>query len=250
MGYRPSHSQQEGKKKHISEFSNALSIVSYQQRLDRGTKWEIRQRIGETEKDEQKEHRGRAQSTSADVHKQWQVTLLNSSCTFDLCLMLAWAWDMSLSVHNRLASQSSEVDQDVQLHCSSSSEAEPEKAVLQPESPPLTSAFSLSTSFEEDVLDLKWRQSHCALLCPPTSALSPLLCCFGWSSFVFCFFLLLSSDTLALFPTYPGILSPRSADEMGAVEVWSHVCVRVWLFSWAVPPPAAVCQLFVSPRSR
>ncbi|XP_005917291.1 GTPase-activating Rap/Ran-GAP domain-like protein 3 isoform X2 [Haplochromis burtoni] len=56
---------------------------------------------------------------------------------------------------DRLASQSSEVDQDVQLHCSSSSEAEPEKAVLQPESPPLTSAFSLSTSFEEDVLDLK-----------------------------------------------------------------------------------------------
>lgn len=155
--------------------------------------------------------------------------------------MLAWVWDMSLSVHNRLASQSSEVDQDVQLHCSSSSEAEPEKAVLQPESPPLTSAFSLSTSFEEDVLDLKWRQSHCALLCPPTSALSPLLCCFGWSSFVFCFFLLLSSDTLALFPTYPGILSPRSADEMGAVEVWSHVCVRVWLFSWAVPPPQPPC---------
>lgn len=245
MGYRPSCSQKEGKKKHISEFSNAFSIVSYQQRLDRGTKWEIRQRISETEKDEQKEHRGRAQSTSADVHKQRQVINLNSSCTFDVCLMLAWAWDMSLSVHNRLASHSSEVDQDVQLHCSSSSEAEPEKAVLQPESPPLTSAFSLSTSFEEDVLDLKWRQSHRALLCPPTSVLSPLLCCFGWSSFLFCFFLLLSSDTLALFPTYPGILSPRSADEMGAVEVWSHVCVRVWLFSWAVPPlsrrVSAVC---------
>lgn len=89
MGYRPSCSQKEGKKKHISEFSNAFSIVSYQQRLDRGTKWEIRQRLGETEKDEQKEHRGRAQSTSADVHKQRQVTLLNSSCTFDVCLMLA-----------------------------------------------------------------------------------------------------------------------------------------------------------------
>lgn len=66
-----------------------------------------------------------------------------------------------------------------------------------------------------------------------------------FSFLFFCFFLLLSSDTLALFPTYPGILSPRSADEMGAVEVWSHVCVRVWLFSWAVPPlsrrVSAVC---------
>ncbi|XP_030597993.1 GTPase-activating Rap/Ran-GAP domain-like protein 3 [Archocentrus centrarchus] len=56
---------------------------------------------------------------------------------------------------DRLASESSDADQDVQLHCSSSSEAEPEKVVLQAESPPLTSAFSLSTSFEEDVLDLK-----------------------------------------------------------------------------------------------
>lgn len=56
---------------------------------------------------------------------------------------------------SRLTSESSEVDQDVQLHCSSGSEAEPEKMVLQAESPPLTSAFSLSTSFEDDVLDLK-----------------------------------------------------------------------------------------------
>ncbi|XP_022075086.1 GTPase-activating Rap/Ran-GAP domain-like protein 3 isoform X1 [Acanthochromis polyacanthus] len=56
---------------------------------------------------------------------------------------------------DRLASESIEADLDVQLHCSSGSEAEPEKAVLQAESPPLASAFALSTSFEEDVLDLK-----------------------------------------------------------------------------------------------
>ncbi|XP_059213609.1 GTPase-activating Rap/Ran-GAP domain-like protein 3 isoform X3 [Centropristis striata] len=56
---------------------------------------------------------------------------------------------------DRLASESGETDLDVQLHCSSSSEAEPEKVVLRAESPPLASAFALSTSFEEDVLDLK-----------------------------------------------------------------------------------------------
>ncbi|XP_031715721.1 GTPase-activating Rap/Ran-GAP domain-like protein 3 isoform X3 [Anarrhichthys ocellatus] len=56
---------------------------------------------------------------------------------------------------DRLASESAETDLDVQLHCSPSSEAEPEKAVLREESPPLASAFALSTSFEEDVLDLK-----------------------------------------------------------------------------------------------
>ncbi|XP_049909350.1 GTPase-activating Rap/Ran-GAP domain-like protein 3 isoform X1 [Epinephelus moara] len=56
---------------------------------------------------------------------------------------------------DRLASESVEADLDVQLHCSSSSEPEPEKVVLRAESPPLASAFALSTSFEEDVLDLK-----------------------------------------------------------------------------------------------
>ncbi|XP_018517885.1 GTPase-activating Rap/Ran-GAP domain-like protein 3 isoform X3 [Lates calcarifer] len=56
---------------------------------------------------------------------------------------------------DRLVSESIEADLDVQLHCSSSSDAEPEKAVLRAESPPLASAFALPTSFEEDVLDLK-----------------------------------------------------------------------------------------------
>nr|XP_043867873.1 GTPase-activating Rap/Ran-GAP domain-like protein 3 isoform X4 [Solea senegalensis] len=56
---------------------------------------------------------------------------------------------------DRLASESFEVDVDVQLHCPTSSEAEPEKVALQAESPPLASVFALPTSFEEDVLDLK-----------------------------------------------------------------------------------------------
>ncbi|KAM3873864.1 GTPase-activating Rap/Ran-GAP domain-like protein 3 [Diretmus argenteus] len=56
---------------------------------------------------------------------------------------------------DRLGSESADTDSDVQQHCSPSSEAEPEKVVLREESPPLASAFALSTSFEEDVLDLK-----------------------------------------------------------------------------------------------
>uniref|UniRef100_A0A674NHK6 GTPase-activating Rap/Ran-GAP domain-like protein 3 n=1 Tax=Takifugu rubripes TaxID=31033 RepID=A0A674NHK6_TAKRU len=56
---------------------------------------------------------------------------------------------------DRLASDSADSDLDVQLQCSSSLEAEPEAAVLQPESPPLASAFAVPASFEEDVLDLK-----------------------------------------------------------------------------------------------
>uniref|UniRef100_A0A3B3DG52 GTPase-activating Rap/Ran-GAP domain-like protein 3 n=1 Tax=Oryzias melastigma TaxID=30732 RepID=A0A3B3DG52_ORYME len=56
---------------------------------------------------------------------------------------------------SRPTSESSGADSDIQLHCPSSLEAEPEKAVLQEECPPLTSAFTLPTSFEEDVLDLK-----------------------------------------------------------------------------------------------
>ncbi|XP_056287940.1 GTPase-activating Rap/Ran-GAP domain-like protein 3 isoform X3 [Pseudoliparis swirei] len=56
---------------------------------------------------------------------------------------------------DRSASESVESDLDAQLHCSSSSEAEPRKAMLREESPPLASAFAPSTSFEENVLDLK-----------------------------------------------------------------------------------------------
>ncbi|KAK5879217.1 hypothetical protein CesoFtcFv8_024543 [Champsocephalus esox] len=56
---------------------------------------------------------------------------------------------------DRLASESGEAELDVQLHCTSAPEVEPEKVVLLTESPPLASAFALSTSFEEDVLDLK-----------------------------------------------------------------------------------------------
>ncbi|KAK5623575.1 GTPase-activating Rap/Ran-GAP domain-like protein 3 [Crenichthys baileyi] len=56
---------------------------------------------------------------------------------------------------DRLASDSAEAELDVQLQCSSSLEADPEMVVLQEESPPLASAFALSTSFEDGVLDLK-----------------------------------------------------------------------------------------------
>ncbi|CAF97116.1 unnamed protein product, partial [Tetraodon nigroviridis] len=55
---------------------------------------------------------------------------------------------------DRLA-DSADSDLDVQLHCSSSLDAEPEAVVLQPESPSLPSAFAIQASFEEEVLDLK-----------------------------------------------------------------------------------------------
>uniref|UniRef100_A0A8C2ZLJ2 GTPase-activating Rap/Ran-GAP domain-like protein 3 n=1 Tax=Cyclopterus lumpus TaxID=8103 RepID=A0A8C2ZLJ2_CYCLU len=65
---------------------------------------------------------------------------------------------LAAATHHRTfngPSESVESDLDLQLHCSSGSEAEPEKASLREESPPLASAFTRSTSFEEDVLDLK-----------------------------------------------------------------------------------------------
>uniref|UniRef100_A0A3Q3KRB2 GTPase-activating Rap/Ran-GAP domain-like protein 3 n=1 Tax=Monopterus albus TaxID=43700 RepID=A0A3Q3KRB2_MONAL len=74
--------------------------------------------------------------------------------TFNSGIMLL-ELEAYLSVHTRLVSESTEADLDVQLHCSPSSEVEPEKVVLQEESLPLASGFSLSTSFEDDVLDLK-----------------------------------------------------------------------------------------------
>ncbi|XP_011479838.1 GTPase-activating Rap/Ran-GAP domain-like protein 3 isoform X5 [Oryzias latipes] len=56
---------------------------------------------------------------------------------------------------SRPTSESSGADSDVQLHCPSSLDAEPEKALLQEECPPLTDVFTLPSTFEEDVLDLK-----------------------------------------------------------------------------------------------
>ncbi|KAM8872869.1 GTPase-activating Rap/Ran-GAP domain-like protein 3 isoform 3-T3 [Synchiropus picturatus] len=62
----------------------------------------------------------------------------------------------ALTSTNSDRSASESVDAEVEVFCSSSLEAEPEKAVLRTESPSLTSVFGLSsTSFEEDVLDLK-----------------------------------------------------------------------------------------------
>uniref|UniRef100_H3CPX3 GTPase-activating Rap/Ran-GAP domain-like protein 3 n=1 Tax=Tetraodon nigroviridis TaxID=99883 RepID=H3CPX3_TETNG len=60
----------------------------------------------------------------------------------------------STAVTSELA-DSADSDLDVQLHCSSSLDAEPEAVVLQPESPSLPSAFAIQASFEEEVLDLK-----------------------------------------------------------------------------------------------
>uniref|UniRef100_A0AAZ3QGP2 GTPase-activating Rap/Ran-GAP domain-like protein 3 n=1 Tax=Oncorhynchus tshawytscha TaxID=74940 RepID=A0AAZ3QGP2_ONCTS len=57
---------------------------------------------------------------------------------------------------DRMGSKSGNTDSDVQRHCSfSSDDAAQEKAVLPEESPPLASPFNLSTSFDDDVLDLK-----------------------------------------------------------------------------------------------
>lgn len=84
---------------------------------------------------------------------------------------------------SRLASDSVDAELDVQLCCSSALEADPEMVVLQEGSPPLASAFALSTSFEDDVLDLKWRQSCCALLSSHTFVLS-----LSFWFFHFCFF--------------------------------------------------------------
>ncbi|XP_071008400.1 GTPase-activating Rap/Ran-GAP domain-like protein 3 isoform X1 [Oncorhynchus clarkii lewisi] len=56
---------------------------------------------------------------------------------------------------DRVGLESADTDSDIQRHCSSSSEAEPEKVVLREESLPLASPFTLPTSFEEDILDLK-----------------------------------------------------------------------------------------------
>lgn len=137
-------------------------------RLDWRTQWEIRQWHSQTEEDEQEEHRGRAQSASVDINKQWQVMVWQQWHRTRKVPQL----NSSLSVCHRLASESADSDLDVQLHCSSSLEAEPEAAMLQPESPPLASAFAVTASFEEDVLDLKWRQSIRALICPPTHVLS------------------------------------------------------------------------------
>ncbi|KAM8828091.1 GTPase-activating Rap/Ran-GAP domain-like protein 3 isoform 2-T2 [Spinachia spinachia] len=62
---------------------------------------------------------------------------------------------LTSTISDRLASQSVEEDLEVQLHPSPSSEAEPEMLALREESPPLATAFALSTSFEEEILDLK-----------------------------------------------------------------------------------------------
>ncbi|XP_072570617.1 GTPase-activating Rap/Ran-GAP domain-like protein 3 isoform X2 [Paramormyrops kingsleyae] len=56
---------------------------------------------------------------------------------------------------DRVGSESADTDSDAPRHCSSSSEAELERIEVREESPSLASPFALTSSFEEDVLDLK-----------------------------------------------------------------------------------------------
>ncbi|CDQ87675.1 unnamed protein product [Oncorhynchus mykiss] len=66
---------------------------------------------------------------------------------------------------DRMGSKSANTDSDVQRHCSfSSDDAAQEKAVLPDESPPLASPFNLSTSFDDDVLDLNSAVNNCVFM--------------------------------------------------------------------------------------
>lgn len=189
-----------------------------------------------SKKNAEEEPKARAlTSTNSD---RWQRQIHQQQhCTFNSRMRLSkLKW--FLFVYNRLALESAETDLDVQLHCSSSLEPEPEKVVLRAESPPLASAFVLPTSFEEDVLDLKWRQSIRALLCPPTPVLSLLFYCFGCFSFFFLSFFFLYPCVLIL-PIHRTRWVPWELDDV-------TVCVFVFTSS----PSASVHWVFVLPRSK
>lgn len=151
-----------------------------------------------------------------------------------------------LPVCHRLASESADSDLDVQLHCSSSLEAEPEAAVLQPESPPLASAFAVPASFEEDVLDLKWRQSLRALLCPPTHVLSPFFSkVFFWGCFAFNLLIELQFCLFLYRYRYQYLESRHPSDNVCAA---GNVSVCVFVFTSY--PSATVHWVFVLPHSK
>lgn len=81
----------------------------------------------------------------------------------------------------RVGMESVEGETDIQRLCSSGSEVEPRD-----DSPPTASPFTLSTSFEEDILDLKWWQSQSVdLKC--TSHLTHPLNFYFISSFLSCY---------------------------------------------------------------
>lgn len=87
---------------HVTVLANTLLVSSHLWRFDRGTKWKVRQRDGQTKKDEQEEHWGGAQSTSTDVNKQWQVTKsegCSSPCTLKSLNESKVYWQPSL--HSR-----------------------------------------------------------------------------------------------------------------------------------------------------
>lgn len=187
-----------------------------------------------SKKNTEEEPKARAlTSTNSDG---WEQQIQQQQhCTFNSRVRLS-TLKRFLCVYDRLALESDETDLDVQLHCSSSLEAEPEKAVLRAESPPLASAFTLPTSFEEDVLDLKWRQSIHALLCPPTPVLSLLFLWFWmllifFFSFVFFFFYVPVSWLSQFMP-------------------WELYDINVCVFVFTRSPSASVHWVFVLPRGK
>lgn len=131
----------------------------------------------------------------------------------------------------RVGMESVEGETDIQRLCSSGSEVEPRD-----DSPPTASPFTLSTSFEEDILDLKWWQSQSVdLKC--TSHLTHPLTFYFISSFLscyieFCFFLSLPThfcvqvnpQSFKLEGVYSMVMSKFTPS--GRVHVC--VCVCVW----------------------
>lgn len=57
-------------KRQTTVLAYTLPVASHLQRFDGGAEREVGQRDGQTEEDEQEEHRGGAQSASADVNQQ------------------------------------------------------------------------------------------------------------------------------------------------------------------------------------
>lgn len=125
-------------------------------------------------------------------------------------------------------------DIDIQRHCSSGSEAEPPEG-----SPPLTSTLTLSASFEEDILDLKWWQSCSVSLLALSQPHLRSICCWIVFLFLFLFFyilcyldffllLYLSSSTQCDVEMEPQSFAPEWVyNNQCDMKVTMHLCVRV-----------------------
>ncbi len=122
----------------------------------------------------------------------------------------------------RVGMESVDGETDVHQLCSSGSEVEPRD-----DSPPTASPFTFSTSFEEDILDLKWWQSQSVdqsepltlhILLPFTLYHSYLPCYVQ-----FCVFLSLPTHLCAQ-------MNPQSL-QCGDVKIyfwWMYACVCVY----------------------